>query len=209
MQESTPLFSFLCTIDTSLWLRRDVFGLIQSSPLPPYRLSYETIMSQQYQIPATPRVTSPTPPPSDSREGRDGYFAPTKRSKQGVRSATPIDEEEQDGEESSDSSLEKRARTRSRSPKAAGKSRRMTGLTAANSKSGPSASRTKQKPDPLTPNGKTTANGHLSPVSAGTSYWREISRSPSPLGLIPIHRHWRSFVSASCPPPLSRSVPSD
>ena len=156
-------------------------------------------MSLQYQIPATPRITSPTPPPSDSTEGRDGYFAPIIRSKSGVRSAPPIDEEDQDDEESSDSSLEKRARTRSRSPKAAGKARRMSGLTAANSKSGPSASRTKKKPEPLIPNGKPIANGNLSPSSAATSYWREFSRSPSPLGLIPIHRHWRSFVSRDIP----------
>ena len=28
----------------------------------------------------------------------------------------------------------------------------------------------------------------------GSSYWRNLSRSPSPLGLIPIHREWRAFV---------------
>lgn len=180
-----------------LWRRRDIFGIIRCPPLPPYRPSYDSVMSQHYQIPGTPRVTSPTPPPTDSAEARDGYFGPTTRSKQGVRSHPPIDEEEQDGEESSDSSLEKRARTRSRSPKTAGKARRMSGLTAVNSKGDTSTSRTKSKPDPLVPNGKPTGNGNLSPSSAGTSYWREFSRSPSPLGLIPIHRHWRSFVSAS------------
>lgn len=37
---------------------------------------------------------------------------------------------------------------------------------------------------------------HLSPASASPRgwSWRDISRSPSPLGLILIHRHWRSFV---------------
>ena len=44
----------------------------------------------------------------------------------------------------------------------------------------------------LTPNG--TSNGHLSPAQANKNYWREMSRSPSPLGLIPIHQKWRSFV---------------
>ena len=50
------------------------------------------------------------------------------------------------------------------------------------------------------PNGTTTApNGLLSPQSAyttgfGSSYWRNLSRSPSPLGLIPVHREWRAFV---------------
>lgn len=44
----------------------------------------------------------------------------------------------------------------------------------------------------LTPKG--TSNGHLSPAQANKNYWREMSRSPSPLGLIPIHQEWRKFV---------------
>jgi diacylglycerol kinase (CTP) len=41
--------------------------------------------------------------------------------------------------------------------------------------------------------------GFLSPASAytrgfGSAYWRNLSRSPSPFGLIPIHREWRAFV---------------
>lgn len=39
-------------------------------------------------------------------------------------------------------------------------------------------------------------NGYLSPPTSATGFWswRDFSRSPSPLGLIPIHRHWRTFV---------------
>jgi diacylglycerol kinase (CTP) len=43
-------------------------------------------------------------------------------------------------------------------------------------------------------------NGFLSPASAdpssgfGSAYWRSLSRSPSPFGLIPIHREFRAFV---------------
>lgn len=61
-----------------------------------------------------------------------------------------------------------------------------------------------QKEAVATTNGKPVSNGHLSPLSAntptasifggGTWSWRDFSRSPSPLGLIPIHRHWRTFV---------------
>jgi diacylglycerol kinase (CTP) len=37
--------------------------------------------------------------------------------------------------------------------------------------------------------------GHLAPPTIpGYWTWRDFSRSPSPLGLIPIHRHWRSFI---------------
>lgn len=49
-----------------------------------------------------------------------------------------------------------------------------------------------------TTNGSTSVtNGHLAPPQpAGPAgwTWRDFSRSPSPLGLIPIHRHWRTFV---------------
>ncbi len=41
------------------------------------------------------------------------------------------------------------------------------------------------------------SNGHLSPLPSTSRWgwtWEDISRSPSPLGLIPIHRQWRSFV---------------
>lgn len=60
-----------------------------------------------------------------------------------------------------------------------------------------------KKPDGLTmtPVNKTNGqtNGFLSPESAyprgfGSAYWRNLSRSPSPLGLIPIHRDWRKFI---------------
>jgi diacylglycerol kinase (CTP) len=49
-------------------------------------------------------------------------------------------------------------------------------------------------------NGAATAkaNGHLlsPPTTAPAGFWgwRDFSRSPSPLGLIPIHRHWRTMV---------------
>ena len=135
-------------------------------------------MSQQYQVPGTPRVTSPTPPPPEPGKTEDSYFAPITRSSVAKRnpSPNPISEEA----ESSDSSLEHRSRARSRSPKTAAKQATSSSLT---------------KDETATPT--PISNGHLAPSSAATpssSYWRDLSRSPSPLGLIPIHRHWRSFV---------------
>lgn len=45
------------------------------------------------------------------------------------------------------------------------------------------------------PTTTTTVNGHLAPPQPKSGWsWRDLSRSPSPLGLIPIHRHWRTFV---------------
>ena len=93
-------------------------------------------------------------------------------------------------DESSDSSAElsRRARSRSRSPM---KIRKM-GLTPVKA----TVAMPKPVPIELTPSGNGKAsNGHLSPASASPGWsWRDISRSPSPLGLIPIHRQWRSFV---------------
>ncbi len=70
----------------------------------------------------------------------------------------------------------------------------MSGLTPANSGKMPVT-----KSEPLT-NGRapqpSQANGHLSPYSYSTiqNRWREFSRSPSPLGLIPLHRHYRYLI---------------
>ncbi|KAH8730742.1 cytidylyltransferase family-domain-containing protein [Phaeosphaeriaceae sp. PMI808] len=147
--------------------------------------------SRQYQIPHTPRVISPTPPPSETGSAKDGYFGPVTRSstrkhrqQDRVQSPPAIDED------SSGSDPEKRARARSRSPMleggVPGRRRRMSGLTSRRQVNG------LKKSLELTPNG--TSNAHLSPAQANRNYWREMSRSPSPLGLIPIHQKWRSFI---------------
>jgi diacylglycerol kinase (CTP) len=167
--------------------RCELTGLIRPSPLPSFPACWRQAMdsSRQYQVPHTPRVISPSPTPSEL-SGKDGYFGPTTRSaarKQRVQSPPPIDED------SSGSDPEKRARARSRSPILAGRRRRMSGLTAKRHLNGSVKSK---KADLALPNG--TVNGHLSPESANKNYWREMSRSPSPLGLIPIHQKWRSFV---------------
>ncbi|KAJ9615892.1 Diacylglycerol kinase [Cladophialophora chaetospira] len=158
-------------------------------------------MSYPYPIPATPRVISPSPTLSESSERQDSYFAPVTRSAaKAQRQRSPQPEpihEEKDGS-GSDSSLEKRARARSRSPivttnsqingSATGsKRRRMSGLTSIKPVS---------KSEPLT-NGALPypqSNGHLSPYDRVKKSWREFSRSPSPLGLIPLHRHYRNLI---------------
>ncbi|CAN9395058.1 unnamed protein product [Alternaria alternata] len=141
--------------------------------------------SRQYQIPNTPRVISPSPTPSEVGSTKDGYFGPVTRSstrKQRITSPPPIDED------SSSSDPDKRARARSRSPKLDGGMgrRRMSGLTSRRQMNGG------MKKDLTLP--ANTSNGHLSPAQANKNYWREMSRSPSPLGLIPIHQKWRSFI---------------
>ena len=179
-------------------------------------------MEAKYQqIPLTPRVISPSPTPSE-QSGRDGYFPPSAstRSKANERmgSVEPISEHEDGGrglgEHEEDPDLA-RARSRSRSPQIERKPTTRGGLNGGITTSAktdmPSAVSSKSKvtsrkkkdvdkikpPNGHAPEGK--PNGFLSPASAypqgfGSSYWRNLSRSPSPLGLIPIHRDWRKFI---------------
>lgn len=54
------------------------------------------------------------------------------------------------------------------------------------------------KSQPLTnghvPEEAPESNGFLSPYDRVKKSWREFSRSPSPLGLIPLHRHYRTLI---------------
>jgi diacylglycerol kinase (CTP) len=175
--------------------RASLTGLIRSSPLPSFPHCWQQAMasSRQYQVPQTPRVISPSPTPSEIG-AKDGYFGPTTRS--AARKSRAAPSHPQIDDESSSSDPEKRARARSRSPilEVGGRRRRMSALTSMKKLNG-------KKGELALPNG--TVNGHLSPQAANKNYWREMSRSPSPLGLIPIHQKWRSFVRS----PLHCAIP--
>ncbi|KAF6808775.1 phosphatidate cytidylyltransferase [Colletotrichum sojae] len=159
-------------------------------------------------VPSTPRVISPSPTPSEiDASSQDNYFGPVTRSTTRKRLATPQPVEERTEEDDYEPTTMRRSRTRSRSPI---ESRRITPMTTVKSQ-------TKGNKSPVIPsepitngvalngeangngngNGKApSANGHLAPPSAAPTgwSWRDFSRSPSPLGLIPIHRKWRTFV---------------
>ena len=144
-------------------------------------------------IPATPRVISPSPTPSESKEkSQDGYFGPMTRSarkKAAAASPAPIDE---DIDEGSDSSVERRARSKSRSPI---RKRKLSALTSTKPTATSKVPKSVSQPLSTTLKNGDATNGHLSPPSASPGWsWRDLSRSPSPLGLIPIHRQWRSFI---------------
>lgn len=161
-------------------------------------------MTSQYQIPPTPRVISPSPTPSEPGS-KDGYFPPTTRSK---AAGNPVDTIAEQHDSESDPELS-RARSRSRSPQLERKPARqgakmMNGsVSTSTAHAGAASRRAGKKPEGLTmtPAGKANGqmNGFLSPESAyprgfGSAYWRNLSRSPSPLGLIPIHRDWKTFI---------------
>jgi diacylglycerol kinase (CTP) len=157
--------------------------------------------ASQSQVPATPRVISPSPTPSE-KTGKDGYFSSNSRPKSvRVSSVEPIEEHDDGNNNTLEDPELSRARTRSRSPHIARLSRK-DGITTS-SKIGATGTARQRKPEPILkqqPNGTAEASSFLSPADAyrdfgfGSSYWRNLSRSPSPLGLIPIHREWRAFV---------------
>ncbi|KAM4059176.1 CTP-dependent diacylglycerol kinase 1 [Hirsutella rhossiliensis] len=141
-------------------------------------------------VPATPRVISPSPTQSDN-DGHE-YLGPTTRSAVKKRRSTPqpLDEHDQEEEHGGAPGL-RRSRTRSRSPIDSLKLSRMTPGNSGQVSKAPTSDRKGA-------NGQVAAvNGHLAPPVPPTPTgwsWRDFSRSPSPLGLIPIHRHWRTFV---------------
>lgn len=176
-------------------LRRIVVGAVGTVPypaLPPFSLAMSTRRTRS-SVPASPRVISPSPTPSE--QGLDSSSrGPVTRSAAKKRQSTPLPVHEDDEEEVSDESPgHRRARTRSRSPIDTRTIQRLT-----KRRSSKSSKATEPDPVVVSQNGKvTTTNGHLAPPQPATPSgwtWRDFSRSPSPLGLIPIHRHWRTFV---------------
>ncbi|EPE07563.1 phosphatidate cytidylyltransferase [Ophiostoma piceae UAMH 11346] len=183
-------------------------------------------------IPATPRVISPSPTPSERHslldsqtDGEVSYNGPMTRSaRKRLATPQPLEEESFDEDDekntggkgkkttpsksgaNSDSSESgpdaRHARTRSRSPIITRRPGDLTPVTPSKSKKTSSAtSSSKTEASEKTAEiGTVKKNGHLRPpplngIPSSTSWsWRDFSRSPSPLGLIPIHRHWRTFV---------------
>lgn len=151
-------------------VRRIVAGAVRSPALPPFPCTMP--LRAKSRVPDPPRVISPSPTGSDN-DGRD-YSGPTTRSAVKKRRSTL----EEHAEEEDHGGL-RRSRTRSRSPLGGPRPTRATPGDSGHASGG------------------AVANGHLAPPQPSTPTgwsWRDFSRSPSPLGLIPIHRHWRTFV---------------
>ncbi|KAK8187999.1 uncharacterized protein BKA78DRAFT_332590 [Phyllosticta capitalensis] len=169
-----------------------ISGCLSSPLLPPFSLTWYPAMavSAQAQVPRTPRVISPSPTPSESNMSSSGYFtrSAAKRVNAGQPPPTPPINELDDQSSSGSDELGRRPRARSRSPMK--KRPAVKPLTTKQE----TATKPRNKDTLAAPNGHT--NGHLSPNDAQSNkeYWRSLSRSPSPLGLIPIHQEWRSFI---------------
>ncbi|KAI0376403.1 hypothetical protein F5Y04DRAFT_273763 [Hypomontagnella monticulosa] len=176
-------------------LRQILTGTVCSPTLPlfPYNMS----LRGKPVIPAPPRVISPSPSPSESLEtSQESYNGPITRSAARRRQTGDIALQQplhENTDEESDPEL-RRARTRSRSPM---KTRKIGALTPARTTRA-SKSKTKEEHDIKVEvkEEPEIANGHLAPPTPAASGWdwRDFSRSPSPLGLIPIHRHFKIFI---------------
>ncbi|EED19468.1 phosphatidate cytidylyltransferase, putative [Talaromyces stipitatus ATCC 10500] len=173
-------------------LHRAANGVI-ALPALPLLLTDAVEMSSPHAVPTTPRVISPSPTPSDASEQRDGYLAPVTRSaarRQRFNTDTQAIPEE---DQNNDSEHQSRSGPRNPSSRsgAAGTARRR-GSTR---KTPQSASSPVVKSQPLVgANGKPSSNGYLSPYANLQDRWRDLSRSPSPLGLIPLHENYRTFI---------------
>ncbi|KAL5340148.1 hypothetical protein BJX70DRAFT_362297 [Aspergillus crustosus] len=121
-------------------------------------------------VPATPRVISPSPAPSEGGSTPSGYSAPTTRS--AARRQQRVGEVTEDTDFSPPRSRRRKPRTKALKSEEAE----------------PLVSRTNGNAPQI--------NGYLSPLSKadGTRLVNSISRSPSPLGLIPLHTRYRSFI---------------
>ncbi|KAF2403204.1 hypothetical protein EJ06DRAFT_506512 [Trichodelitschia bisporula] len=132
-------------------------------------------MAPSTPVPRTPRVISPSPSDTPSR---DGYFPPVTRSaaRRQYTASRIIEDTDTSG-----SDREARARPRSRSPLEVRKAERkaVQGASEAQSANGAAS------------NGTASSSGHLELPLPNA---RAISRSPSPLGLIPCHTQFRSFI---------------
>lgn len=142
----------------------------------------------------TPTITVATPPPTalpHTGGPGSGYSPPTTRSTtRNGHSHPPLSHVATDTKVDDDPEYS-RARSRSRSPGFANMRHRVMV-----NKLGP----IQEKNHPANGRPSRLDKDHLAPPGyqpsslAGSELWRTISRSPSPLGLIPIHRSWRQFI---------------
>ncbi|OAA63082.1 Phosphatidate cytidylyltransferase [Cordyceps fumosorosea ARSEF 2679] len=157
-------------------------------------------MSLRRKAAASASTSTPTPRVADpSDEVEEEYTGPRTRS--GARRRhTPQASSQKTTQDSSSSDAEntpgkRKSRTRSRSPVDGNKLAAMTPRIAEPTTSTTPPNGHHKLPATATTDGPAQINGSfLAPPTAGGWNWRDLSRSPSPLGLIPIHRHFKTFV---------------
>ena len=188
-----PLVAYFSTYSTTL-----PRGIISSPLLPAFAACWQQAMATSshypYPIPNSPRLSSSSPiSPEDGIISKDSYLRPVTRSITRANSR-PHEKHSQPRSEKAPATRSGHTSTRSKSPlqqdDGSGK-----GIT---TEAEPLAAFkvTRRKPKVGSLEKRYSADGYLRPESEPRASWRDISRSQSPLGLIPIHQNWRSFVSS-------------
>jgi len=197
------LFASFLSFFSSLYLST-VLSLPTNPPVPPHlslpkqdtiSSSSSTMTNSDMPIPSTPHVTSPSPAPSSVSSSKpNGSYFPTSSKSIHTASLSEVTA-------ASRPAPIERSRTRDRMT-AEELRRRRTGAVDNSEDDASQKSSTKRGQQQMNGAQEAEGNGYLSPTSAAQTagrYLRDFSRSSSPLGLIPIHRDWRYFVSPSFP----------
>ena len=172
-------------------------GIVSSQLLPAFAVCWQQAMATSshypYPISNSARVSSPSLVPlEDGKISKDSYLRPVTRSithagsrSQGKYSQAQIEKV----------STTRNGRTNSRSRRLSQHNDGNNNISAIDTEASATSTVVRRKVKDGQPKTKRAANGHLSPENEPKSSLRDISRSQSPSGLIPVHRSWRSFVS--------------
>ncbi|KAJ6784913.1 hypothetical protein PWT90_02386 [Aphanocladium album] len=178
-------------------LRRILAGPLACSPLPPIAFT----MSLRRKAAAAATATSPPRVVEPSDDVEEEYTAPRTRSgarRRNTPQASQTATQDSSSSEADSTPGKRRSRTRSRSPVDANKLSRMTPRIAEPTTTSPPNGKlatTANNQPPALQNGSFLALPQPAAGGGGGGWsWRDFSRSPSPLGLIPIHRHFKTFV---------------
>lgn len=187
-----PLVALFSTYQTAL-----PRGIISSQLLPAFAVCWRQAMATSshypYPISSSARVSSSSLVSSeDDKLSKDSYLRPVTRSitRAGSRSQGRLPQGRTDK-----ISTNYTGHANSRSRKLSQPNHCNDSISGVDTEAPAASTVVRRKVKDGHPKSSKTANGHLSSENKAKPLWRDISRSQSPLGLIPIHRNWRSFVS--------------
>ena len=164
-------------------------GFIANPLLPDFAICWRKALATSYRypysLPNKPRLSSPAFLSSeDGLKSRDTYLSPVARS---ITRATGRSQDKQSLRQTESGYLNSISPPNSCANNT--KHRKDSSVVKDNAKE-VKLSQTRNAEDPAN-----IQNGHLTPKNYNRSPSESISRSQSPLGLIPIHQNWRTFVS--------------
>lgn len=187
-----PLVALFSTYHTAL-----PRGIVSSQLLPAFAVCWRQAMATSshypYPISNSARVSSsPLVSSEDGKISKDSYLRPVTRSitRAGSRSQGRLPQGQTDKISTTYTGY-----TNSRSRKLSQQNHCNDRINGVDTEAPAASTVVRRRVKDGQSKSSKTANGYLSSENKAEPLWRDISRSRSPLGLIPIHRNWRSFVS--------------